>query len=482
LIISKESKQHLRALLPRPKVYITAIILLGIFGSAVPISQNYVAHAATGATTSMAVQALWPTPKANLGGRTEFISQIPDRAGSSYDMFWYVDSGSWNWMGASPNDQDVKEANVNVSGWNWKPADQTYTVHFVAVLHATGERLFENIPVTINHALSGTDGVPASTAVVTTDSKNKQPADQTAFKAASPTVNTMLVLPINKIQQPLYVNPNNSASQAAASTADPTQKRVLTRLAEQPSANWFGGWNSNITADVNGLVTTASNAGQVPTLVAYNIPQRDCGGYSSGGASSTAGYQQWIQGMAAGIGNRSAIVILEPDALAGMDCLSTSDQDARASMLSNAVATLKANQNTRVYLDAGHPGWKTASDIAARLRSANIAQADGFSLNVSNFISTSENSSYGTQIASQVGNKHFVIDTSRNGNGASTDWCNPSGRAFGQTPSANTGRPLIDDYLWVKAPGESDGNCNNGPSAGTWWQSYALSLGYNSNW
>ena len=31
-------------------------------------------------------------------------------------------------------------------------------------------------------------------------------------------------------------------------------------------------------------------------------------------------------------------------------------------------------------------------------------------------------------------------------------------------------------YLWVKRPGESDGPCNGGPSAGQWWPEYALGL------
>jgi endoglucanase len=42
------------------------------------------------------------------------------------------------------------------------------------------------------------------------------------------------------------------------------------------------------------------------------------------------------------------------------------------------------------------------------------------------------------------------------------------------TPS--TGDPLADAFLWIKAPGESDGTCNGGPSAGTWWPDYALGL------
>jgi endoglucanase len=30
--------------------------------------------------------------------------------------------------------------------------------------------------------------------------------------------------------------------------------------------------------------------------------------------------------------------------------------------------------------------------------------------------------------------------------------------------------------LWIKRPGESDGTCNGGPPAGTFWDAYAIGL------
>jgi len=130
---------------------------------------------------------------------------------------------------------------------------------------------------------------------------------------------------------------------------------------------------------------------------------------------------------------------------------------------------------------------------------------------------------------------HFIIDTSRNGQGtlntdqyaaapygqpadvisalASGNWCNPPGAGVGLPPSANTGVALLDAYLWVKVPGESDGQCDSAggarawdyslynpwnlataaqstfdplwgmvdPSAGTWFPAQALQLAQNAN-
>ena len=130
-----------------------------------------------------------------------------------------------------------------------------------------------------------------------------------------------------------------------------------------------------------------------------------------------------------------------------------------------------------MYIDAGNARWQPAPVMANRLQQAGIAMADGFSLNVSNFQPTSINVAYGEQISRLTGGKHFIIDTSRNGMPAnSTEWCNPRGRALGVTPTTNTGHPLIDAFLWVKQPGESDGTCNGGPRAGSWWSDYALEL------
>jgi len=53
-----------------------------------------------------------------------------------------------------------------------------------------------------------------------------------------------------------------------------------------------------------------------------------------------------------------------------------------------------------------------------------------------------------TRQAGYVGTTHFVIDTSRNGNGgpdappdSEASWCNPDGRAIGHPPTAETGVP-----------------------------------------
>ncbi|MDB4879198.1 MAG: hypothetical protein JWL60_644 [Gemmatimonadetes bacterium] len=258
----------------------------------------------------------------------------------------------------------------------------------------------------------------------------------------------------------------------------PRDAALLDRIASQPTAHWIGGWSRDLRGEVSRVTTMARANAAVPVLVAYNIPNRDCGGHSDGGSRDARGYGRWIREFASGLRGHTAIVVLEPDALGHMDCLDAREQASRIEMLRDAVHVLKDNGAT-VYVDAGNARWVKADVMAVRLRSVAVDRADGFALNVSNFVPTPESVRYGERIAAQTGNKHFIIDTSRNGVGGNGEWCNPRGQALGAFPTTQTGSPLVDAFLWVKAPGQSDGPCNGGPAAGSFWTDYALELARN---
>ena len=279
-----------------------------------------------------------------------------------------------------------------------------------------------------------------------------------------------------------WVNPYSNAKKTADSwrTTRPADAAQMDKIAQNSQAQWFGGWSGDIYSAVSSAVATVIGSGARPVFVAYNIPQRDCGGLSAGGTTPT-GYRAWIAGFANGLGTSRAVVILEPDAVTQLGCLSSADQITRINLIQYAISVLKA-KGAVVYLDGGHSAWKSASEQASLLTRASVAAADGFFLNVSNFQYTSNAISYGKAISALVGGKHFIIDTSRNGQGPTADnaWCNPPGRGLGVGSTTFTADPLVDAYLWVKAPGESDGACNGAPAAGAWMPDYALGLAQQS--
>jgi len=386
-------------------------------------------------------------------------------------------------------------------------------------------------------------------------------------------------------------HPNHGAVEQRAqliSSKNKADAELIEKMIETPQAVWLtSGTPKRVQQDVRNIMSRAADKGTVPVLVAYNLPFRDCSQYSGGGATSVAEYEAWIDGLAAGIGNGTAVVILEPDGLGIIPWYNPfGDRDGwvanpnyewcqpaeadpataaadRFEMLNYAVDTLKANPGTSVYLDGTNSSWLGAGDAADRLAQAGVQNADGFFLNVANYRPSQHEEKYGTWVAKCIafslhpaswGNghtewcasqyfspngpvnpndfdtwiytdqwytdnvesqswwysesvlKHFVIDTSRNGQGGWTAtvsypdpqvWCNPPDRGLGYLPTANTGLALVDAYLWIKIPGESDGECTRGlgpggvtvdpewglidPAAGRWFPDMALDLVHNAN-
>jgi endoglucanase len=328
-------------------------------------------------------------------------------------------------------------------------------------------------------------------------------------------------------------------------SGDRKDAALIAEMEAVPRAVWFtSGTPSQVKQQVRQTMIEAAIERAVPVLVAYDIPGRDCAQFSAGGALSQADYQAWITGFAQGIGNRRAVVILEPDALGNLpsNCgLSTSvypfTDAERIAELQYAVGALEHAPGASVYLDGTHSAWQSVGTMTQRLLEADVQSAQGFFINVSNYQPTPELVDYGTWIsdciamvtdssnafynnpsacasqyfpatqsdfstwglttqwyAQNMGNAvattHFVVDTSRNGDGpnnmskfagapydqpasvigtlASGNWCNPPSSGLGVRPTAVTGVPLLDAYLWVKTPGQSDGGCDAAGGVRAW--------------
>lgn len=277
-----------------------------------------------------------------------------------------------------------------------------------------------------------------------------------------------------------YVDPHSNPKEwVNANAGDDRAPRIDEALASQPMARWFGDWNADIHADVSEYVGGAADAGKLPVLVAYNIPGRDCSGHSSGGAGSPEAYREWIMEFADAIGDNPALVVLEPDALPQLDCLPNDEErQIRVDMIKYATEAFGANTpNTWTYLDSGNASWVPADEMASRLEAAGLANTHGFAINVSNYFTTEESVAYGNEVNANLGtDKPFVVDTSRNGNGSNGEWCNPPGRKLGQTAEVGVGGAEM--VLWVKVPGDSDGECGSAPDvpAGQFDPDIAISL------
>jgi len=362
----------------------------------------------------------------------------------------------------------------------------------------------------------------------------------------------------------LFVDPKSTTARVAERLTGQARRDALS-MARIPSASWFtDGTPEGVERKVRALVDRAAARREVPVLVAYNIPYRDCALYSAGGAKDGAAYRAWIRGFAKGIGDREAIVILEPDGLGVIpwhrtlsgelencrpDGIDERAADTRFELLRDAVLVLSTLPNVGLYLDGTGSGWLSPAEASSRLIRADVARADGFFLNVSNYESNARLVPYArwisdcialvnrggleprqcpahekgvdddnlaaasartaaayNQLFGQLGvardpalQKRAVIDTSRNGRGGwlppqgkyrdAEVWCNPPGRGLGRRPTLESDEAYVDAYLWIKIPGESDGECLRGrggpadpergvvaPPAGSWFAAQAREL------
>jgi endoglucanase len=287
-----------------------------------------------------------------------------------------------------------------------------------------------------------------------------------------------------------WVDPSSSAARQVEqwrSEGRTEDAAALEKIARQPVAIWPTGETGGVEGEVAGVVSQARAANRTPVLTAYNIPNRDCGLYSSGGAEDDGAYREWLDAFARGMGGTRSIVVLEPDALPQTltNCEGEGEQEGREELLSDAVQTL-TRAGGEVYIDAGNPGFVTdTGKLADGLRKSGVEQAAGFALNVSNFMNTDQVESYGDRVSNELGGARYVVDTSRNGNGDyngpdQPTWCNPPGRALGAPPTRDTGSQRVAAYLWIKEPGDSDGDCRGAPAAGDFWPQYALDLANNT--
>lgn len=254
----------------------------------------------------------------------------------------------------------------------------------------------------------------------------------------------------------------------------------VTKIFDYPVAFWYGAKrNKNAYAKLEKSLKRLLNrtAPKLPYFVLYNLPNRDIGQYSKGGASDATEYLLFLQEFCNGIKGHKPIVIYEPDALPHTTLMTPVEAQYRINLMKEGINILTEESDALVYIDIGHSNWLSPEQASELISSVSNNNIRGFSVNVSNYRSTEESMKWALKVCEYNEDWHFVIDTSRNGNGPhGNDWCNPPGRALGEPPTCDTGQDKCDAFLWVKIPGESDGKGNGGPRAGRFWPEMGTDL------
>jgi endoglucanase len=226
-------------------------------------------------------------------------------------------------------------------------------------------------------------------------------------------------------------------------------------------------------------------------LAVFGDEHQGCGSpgtNTSGGLGQNTRYRSWIDQVARGIGSDEVVIAFEPDSLGLIECLRPSLRAPRLRALAYGVTALSKLPNATVYVEAGAPDWQDVRTMARKLRAVGVSRVRGFMLNATHHVTTAKNLRYGAKLSRALGGKHFIVNTSHNGNGplyrnGHTIWCNPPNAAAGPLPTTDTRHPKADAFLWVERPGYSNGSCNGGPArVGAWWEQRAIQMVERAKW
>lgn len=413
-------------------------------------------------------------------GSQNFVFNIKGYLPTDVNAFWQVEGGHKNFIFETDTNGRYVAA-INFSGWHWL-GNGPYLVSFIITdKNNSNEIAREDLNLTWDNTKPEPKIVieKKTNSLATQDQVLTLPAYVTPELPKVPiSLASLASLPFKSDK--LYISHKPAIQESLKNITNPKEANAIRYILNQPSAVWLNGDGHDSDEFLSNIASQVTVDDSLPIFVLYNIPNRDCGSHSAGGADLAGQYKSWINRLTRALAGIEMIVVIEPDALAQLNCLSVDKRAERLELINYAVDSFSNISSAHVYIDAGHPFWVNAEEMADRLKQAGVDKAKGFALNVSNFISTEDNIRYGNYLSNLLEGKKYIIDTSRNGSGPDKNltWCNPSGRALGQAPSLNNSpnHKALDAFLWIKFPGESDGTCNGGPNAGLWWLEYALNL------
>jgi endoglucanase len=265
---------------------------------------------------------------------------------------------------------------------------------------------------------------------------------------------------------------------------------LLEKIAAQPEEQRFsvyssGGGPGAIFSQVQKIFcrNLTADPGSIPVITTFFLYQA---GYCESRQAIDAhasNFQRQIDEMAAGIGRRPAVMLLELDGVGTSKGTALSSWEAD---LRYEVAKVAALAHTVVYVEAGYADGNPPAYTARVLNEVGVQRIQGFFANDGHNDWTITEIRWATQVSRLTHGAHFIINTSTNGRGPKLnphpvsqgieDLCNPPGRGIGPAETTNTGFPLADAFLWTGVPGNSSGPCRGGPPAGNFWAARALTL------
>jgi hypothetical protein len=96
------------------------------------------------------IDVWWPSNGTSVSGVQPFQATLDGIDPSTYNMYWQVDNGTLNSMSTNTSPVAHKEADVDLSSWNWSSTRQ-YTITFVAKTLSGQVIATQNETITVTH-------------------------------------------------------------------------------------------------------------------------------------------------------------------------------------------------------------------------------------------------------------------------------------------------------------------------------------------
>jgi endoglucanase len=230
--------------------------------------------------------------------------------------------------------------------------------------------------------------------------------------------------PLAGMKWGVYTGPFDNSIYPEYQQARGRNRQLLGKIALRPLMFSFGSWfaDSDAKSVAQQFIATATkgNPAVLSQTAIFRLDPWEGAACPNGtwNAANQQSYRTWVNNFAAGIGNSRVALIVQPD-LPFAEC---AHSPVPLQLVNYAARRFNALPHTTVYVDGGARYFPSFNQAVSMLEQAGVRYVRGFSLNTSEYDTTSSEIEYGARLVralakAGIRGKHFVVNTAENGAG-----------------------------------------------------------------
>src|SRR6185437_2115131 len=224
--------------------------------------------------------------------------------------------------------------------------------------------------------------------------------------------------PLAGMQWGVYTGPFDNSIYPEYQQARGRNRQLLGKIALRPLMFTFGDWFSD--SDAKSVaqqfiaISTHSNPAVLSQTAIFRLDPWEGDACPNGmwNAADQQSYKTWVDNFAAGIGNSRVALIVQPD-LPFAEC---AHSPVPLELVNYAARRFNDLPHTTVYVDGGARYFPSFNQAVSMLEQGGVRYVRGFSLNTSEYDTTSAEIEYGARLVQALAKagirgKHFVVST-----------------------------------------------------------------------